>query len=175
VTEADLLHVKELRDLSVNIRGKFLDSTTYVEGLLSECLANYFCPDPKRRKVLFSEVLSSGSFTFSAKLKVLKAILKRELRSFGNEHPTLTKDLSDTMELRNKLAHAHLDTSFETIAKKGRRDCVRFISYNGGETEALEISRRNLDAKLVQVSRAMMALNTLGRMLAAETAGPAGG
>ena len=68
--------------------------------------------------------MSSGEFRFVAKVNLLKSVLKQLEPASKAKFPKLIKDLEAVMQLRNKLAHSHLDTSAATIAA-GHTDRIR--------------------------------------------------
>jgi hypothetical protein len=57
-TREDLEHSHRLHEFAAEIRGKFLNSTAWIETLLNDILAGYFCPDDKRQGLFFSEVVN---------------------------------------------------------------------------------------------------------------------
>jgi len=75
----------QLHEFANEIRGKFLTNATWIEILLSDILASYFCTSEKRRALFFSEVI------VEMRLYQKTELLMKLLRS---EYPEmLTKNL----------------------------------------------------------------------------------
>jgi hypothetical protein len=87
--------------------------------LLNDILAGYFCPNDKLPGLFFSEVVND--MRLSAKMAVLDKILQRDFPDFLTAYPRLRKRLDTLRIFRNRLAHAHIDTS-ELLSLK---DCRR--------------------------------------------------
>jgi hypothetical protein len=60
-TKEHLEDSHRLHEFAAEIRDKFLNSTAWVETLLSDILAGYFCPNDKCRGLFFSEVVNATS------------------------------------------------------------------------------------------------------------------
>jgi hypothetical protein len=157
VDRNDEFYLKQLLPLSEEIRGRYLNQATFVDAFLSDILANYFCSDPLRRVLFFSEVLNSGEFTFSAKVNLLKNVLKLRFPATLEKQPTLQKKLTELMEHRNTIAHSHLDTSFETIGKREPNQ-ITLITYKKGETKKIVITLVDHHRRLAETSEVLQML-----------------
>src|SRR5438477_8293063 len=110
-TSEDYEHVHELHAFASHLRGQFLNGTAWVEVLLTDVIANYFCPDKRRRMFFFSEL--ANTMRFSAKTALLEKILKFDFPALQVAHRNLRKDLDSLGEFRNMLAHRHIDRTGE--------------------------------------------------------------
>ena len=131
-------HSHRLHEFAAEIRGKFLNSTAWIETLLNDILAGYFCPNDKRRGLFFSEVVND--MRLSAKTAVLDKILQREFPDILTAYPRLRKRLDCLRKFRNRLAHAHIDTSELALTAK-KVDEVTFIFYDDGQNKRQRITR----------------------------------
>ena len=165
-TPEDYQHVHELHVFASHLRGEFLTGTAWLEVLLTDVIANYFCADKKRRMFFFSEV--ANRMRFSAKTALLEKILRFEFPALYKRHPDLCKKLDSIGEFRNMLAHSHIDTTAEAIAARKENE-VSFIKYKLGEmtrvaVTSAEARRRAKEANelrgvLLDLQRAFRAAN----------------
>jgi hypothetical protein len=80
-----LAHPQALHEFAAELRGKFLNGSAWIETLLGDILATYFCGDSERRGLFFSEV--ANDMRLSSKATLLDKILEREF-------PQLRKSVS---------------------------------------------------------------------------------
>jgi hypothetical protein len=127
-----------LHAFASEIRGKFLNIGSWIETLLADIIAEYFCRDAKRRRLFFSEVATE--MRLSAKAALLDKILEHHFHEIHSGHPGLKKRLDAFRQFRNRLAHSHIDTSEAVLAAK-KSDEVMFIFYDQGQTKRQNVTR----------------------------------
>src|SRR5437870_2868143 len=133
----DFQHVHDLHAFAANLRGKFLNGTAWLEVLLTDVIANYFCDDKDRRVFFFSEV--ANRMRFAAKTALLEKILRFKFPEFHQAHPKLREKLDSLGEFRNMLAHSHIDTTGEAVAARKRTE-VSFIKYKLGRMTRVPVT-----------------------------------
>jgi len=136
-TPEDFQHAHDLKVFAIRLRGEFLNETAWFEILLTDVIANYFCPDESRRKFFFSEV--ANKMRFAAKTALLANILRFEFLELHKANPQLRKRLNSLGEFRNMLAHSHIDTSAEAIAARKENE-VSFIKYKAGRMTRVPVT-----------------------------------
>jgi hypothetical protein len=159
-TAEDREHVHELHIFASHLRGQFLNGTAWLEVLLADVIANYFCPDRRRRMFFFSEV--ANGMRFSGKTALLEKILKFDFPEVHKAHPDLRKKLDSIGEFRNMLAHSHLDTRPETIAAKKRHE-VSFIKYRVGELKTVFVTAEQAKSRAQDANKLRRVLLTIQR------------
>src|SRR6266700_574119 len=73
-TKENLAQSKILHKFAAELRGKFLNKNAWIETLLGDILASYFCSDVNRRVLFFSEV--ANDMRSSTKAALLDKILQ---------------------------------------------------------------------------------------------------
>jgi len=137
ITESQQEQSKRLHALAVELRGNFLGGTTWVEPLLSDIIAGYFCGSSPRRSLFFSEV--AHRMPFERKSRLICLFLKHEFPNLHANYPNLERQLDELRGFRNVLAHAHIDTS-EAALSIEVRDEVTFVTYKDGERRLLRVT-----------------------------------
>jgi hypothetical protein len=133
----DAARAHELHQLACRIRGEFLNGTAWMDVLLTDILSHYFCADKQRRMFFFTEV--AAVMSFRSKTSLLEKILKQEFPELVTKYPRLRDRLDSLREFRNVLAHNHLDTSDQSLAKR-RPDEVVFVKYKLGKISQVRIN-----------------------------------
>ena len=133
-----LAHSQALHEFAAELRGKFLNGSAWIETLLGDILATYFCGDSERRALFFSEV--ANDMRFSSKAALLDKILEREFPQLRKAYPRLKQRLDSVRRFRNRLAHAHVDTSEAALAAR-KSDEVTFIFYEDGQMKRQQVAR----------------------------------
>ena len=86
------------------IRGTSIDQAIWIDVLVTDMLASFFCSDKERRALLSSEVLSGRDSSFSGRLEVLERIAKKWFPEFVSKHAQTFKRLDKIRRFRNRLA-----------------------------------------------------------------------
>src|SRR5438067_9117812 len=97
-TKESLAQSKILHKLAAELRGKFLNGSAWIETLLGDILATYFCRDSERRGLFFSEV--ANDMRLSSKATLLDKILQREFPQLLKAYPRLKKRLDSLRGFR---------------------------------------------------------------------------
>jgi hypothetical protein len=136
-TPAHATRGHELHQLACRLRGEFLTGTAWIEVLLTDIVSHYFCAQKRRRMFFFTEV--AAGLSFRSKTSLLHKILKYEFPELLTKHPRLRERLDSFREFRNLLAHSHLDTSEQSLAKR-KPDEVLFVKYKAGKMSQVRVN-----------------------------------
>ena len=148
-TKESLAQSKILHKLAAELRGKFLNKSAWIETLLGDILASYFCSDVNRR-VLFSEV--ANDMRSSTKAALLEKILQHSFPQLREAHPRLKKRLDSLRTFRNRLAHSHIDTSEDALAAK-KFDEVTFVFYEDEEMKRQCVTRADAKRRATEANQ----------------------
>jgi hypothetical protein len=165
LTVAERRRAKELHAFADEVRGKFLTGTAWVETLLSDVLARYFCMSERRRLLFFSDVASKMDLRHKSEL--LMTLLRQDFPGLIAEHPQLERLLKSVRSFRNRVAHAHIDTSKSALHTRG--DHVTFIFYRKGRTHRQKVSRAGAQQRAEEANRLRNALIAIQRRVATES------
>lgn len=161
--DARILANEKLHASVREIRGGILNSVAVIDANISKILSGYFCTIQDKRDLLMSEVFTCQSYGLRTKILLLKKILKKELASYLEENDWLFSDLEKLKNLRNKLAHATIDTSERAHIKAGTE--VGFISYENGKTKTKVVTFEKADELRVKANMISGCLNDISRLL----------
>ena len=150
--------LREYYALAEKIRGAFIEQTIWIDHLLSDMLAVFFCADQSKRALLFSEVLTGQDFRFSTRISLLEAVLEKLRPDLAKPAESLIKKLDKIRRLRNRLAHSHLNATREEIAKLGEHKRITFCFYEDGERKEQTISEEEWRVRMAETSEVMQAL-----------------
>jgi hypothetical protein len=149
-----------LYELTKHIRGAFMDQAIMIDVIVTAILARYFAPDADKRMLLSSDVIAGPDSSFSSRIRLLQKIVSRSYSSFEQEHPAFCDHLDKIRRFRNRLAHAHLDTSDEFMAK-GYTDRIQLVFYENGTEKTQVITVKDIDDRLKECSKVVLQLSTL--------------
>ena len=162
----DFEYSHELHELAVNMRGEFLQGSTWTEMLISDILALYFCPQFNRRSLFFSEI--AYGMRFVSKVELLQKVISRDFPNFKESHPGFVRRLDKFRVFRNLLAHGHIDTSPEALSSR-KPDEVTFVVYKAGEPKRRRVTvdeatkqadeANELRGQLLEIQRHLFAIN----------------
>jgi len=139
-----------LHEFAAELRGKFLNGVAWIDIVLAEILAQYFCQNEKRQALFFSEI--ANDLRFAAKSAVLEKILQREYPKVLASYPRLRQRLDKLRMFRNRLAHAHIDTSEATLNTK-TPDEVTFIFYDDGKVKRQRVTRADASRRAKEANQ----------------------
>jgi hypothetical protein len=122
--------LEELKEEAAAFRGLFIEKTIYLERLMDNYLAEYFCETEKKRSEIVYYFLSADNYGFDKKKEIFKIIIEKQ-------HPDLYVAMKDTffpsltsiIKTRNHLAHLLLDYSEKAIKKFTETREIGFIKY----------------------------------------------
>ena len=152
--------LNQLFELAKHIRGGFMDQSIWIDTILTDILATHFCPDPIKRGLLSSDVIAGPDSAFSSRIQLLRKILKTSYGSFTQEHPNFCDQLDKIRRFRNRLAHAHLDTS-DAFLSKGYTDRIQLAFYEEGERKTQVITVAEIDDRFRECSAVILKLVAL--------------
>lgn len=162
----DLEYSHELHEFAANMRGQFLQGSTWIEMLISDILALYFCPQLNRRSLFFSEI--AYGMRFISKVELLQKVISRDFPNFEESYPGLVDRLDTFRVFRNLLAHGHIDTSPEALASR-KPDEVTLVLYKAGEPKRRRVTvheatkqadeANELRGQLLEIQRHLFAIN----------------
>jgi hypothetical protein len=162
------LRLRQMYDLARDVRGSFMEQAIWIDVVVTDILAQYFAPDKDKRMLLSSDVLAGPNSSFGDRIKLLEKVVSRSYRSFAQECPNLSDRLDKIRRFRNRLAHAHLDTSDEFIAK-GHKDRIQITFYQDGTAKSQVVTVEESNNRLKECSAVMTQLLKLQALLAAAS------
>jgi hypothetical protein len=139
-----------LHDFANEVRGKFLTGAAWIEMLLSDIIATYFCTNEQRRPLFFSEI--AVELSLYRKTELLIKLLKQEFPTIVTSHPRLKTQLDGLRTFRNLLAHSHIDTSRSALSTRTQNE-VTFIYYRNGKTERQKVTRADAQQRAKEVNQ----------------------
>jgi hypothetical protein len=154
-----------LHALARDLRGNFIDQAIWIDVLITDILSQYFAPEEGKRGLLTSDVLAGPDVSFSGRINILKKVVSRSYVTFKNEYPDLFDKLGKIRRFRNRLAHAHLDTRTDFVAK-GHKDRIQIVFYEDGATKTQIITVEESKARLSECSVVMFQLLKLQALVA---------
>jgi hypothetical protein len=131
-------------ELAKHVRGAFMDQAIWIDVIVTDILAQYFVADTGKRMLLTSDVIAGPDSSFSSRIQLLGKIVSRSYTSFAQEYPNICDRLDKIRRFRNRLAHAHLDTS-DAFMRKGYKDRIQIAFYEDGteKTQVITIAESN--------------------------------
>ena len=148
---------QKLLKLSEEIRGAFMDRAIWIDTILTDALAAYFCLDEERRRLLQSDVLTGLDTTFSGRIRILKTLLTLRLKEWAADHEDLVPKLDKIRKFRNRLAHSLIDSS-EKFLSQGHKDRVQFVFYEEGQQKYQLVTVDEMKKRLAECSEVVMVL-----------------
>lgn len=144
----------QLYALDRHIRGSYILQTNWIENLITESIAYHFCHnDAERRNLMISLVLKSVNF--SSKINMYLNLIELEYPKANVKLKEFGKRLEVIRNLRNRFAHAVIDTSDEFL-KKEQTDRIRLEYYKDGKKEFQEITVSEINVMLGDTSAVMV-------------------
>jgi len=156
--------LNRLHRLVLEMRGAFVDQTIWIDVLVTDLLAHYFSPDPVRRSLLHSEVLTGRDASFNGRLEVLEDVVNLSFPDFKKKYPLLFKSLSNIRRLRNRLAHAQVDNGDEFL-RKGYTDRIQLVFHEKGSKRTQIIMVPEFKERLKECTKCILALVELQQLI----------
>jgi hypothetical protein len=157
-------YLNKLHASAFNLRGGFIDQAIWIDLVVTDILARYFVPDVAKRALLASEVITGPDSSFSGRINVLRKVVSRSYPAFATQYPALFDRLDKIRRFRNRLAHAHLDTGDDFLAKE-HMDRVQLVFYEDGETKTQVVTFEEFRARLAECSEIVKQLLALQGMV----------
>lgn len=160
--EAEKLNA--LHALMREIRGTSIDQAIWLDVVVTDILASFFCADTERRALLSSDVLTGRDATFSGRVDVLEKIAKKWFPEFVANHINLFDGLDKIRRFRNRLAHSHLDTS-EAFLAKGYTDRIQLVFHEDGTGKTQVVTVAEFKERLRDATQVMFSLLELQKLI----------
>lgn len=152
-----LRHLMQIKEKSIDIRGRFLGEAIDIESLIESIISCHFCPDEDRSRLFESLIMNNTDFTFSSKIKILEKLLKKYYEDLFDRYPKIINDANKIRRFRNRIAHTGLDLSKKAWAEK-RSDRIRLVYYKDGERKEQIITDTEIKERLKNCSQLYQAL-----------------
>ena len=146
-----------LNRLAIDIRGSILDQAIWIEALIDDIVAWHFCPQEAKRNLLFSLVLKGTELTFSDKIGILECLLRLEYSELKEQYPGLKDHLDKLRRLRNRLAHAMLDTS-DQFLQRNHTDRIQLVYFEDGREKQWVLTISERDQRLREFTQVVWTL-----------------
>ena len=146
LNEAQRENLRSIAELAARLRGYFISRTVWLDMLVSDIIASYFCQRERRRDLFFSEIVNGGDITFSKKIDLLIAILRFDFPDLLKQSPKLKDDLDNIRRLRNRMAHSHQFT---------------IIFYEGGQTKEQVITPDDIETRIHKATNLQVQLTNI--------------
>lgn len=153
-------YLNSLNEKASEFRGKIINHAIYIEMILSDTLAYYFCNDEEKKNLCFSIVFNNIELTFSAKIKILDTIFKINEPELKAKFPKLIDKLTNIRNCRNRIAHSLLDTTPEFIEKK-YEDRIQLHFYGEGKKKQMVITNAEFKERMEKSSLTIKELISL--------------
>jgi hypothetical protein len=122
--------LEKLKYEAASFRGTFIEKTIYLERMIDNYLAEYFCESEEKREQIVYYFFSADNYGFDKKKEIFKIIMEKQ-------HPDLYEAMKDTfftsltsiIKTRNHLAHLLLDYSEKAVQKFAETGEIGFIKY----------------------------------------------
>lgn len=123
-------------------RGALLSELIYLERLIDDYIARYFCENIDKAKEMMTLILCvGGGPTFDVKQAAFIYLLEDKKHPFYQKHPKIKKDLKFVIEFRNLLAHHLLDSSPEAIEAFNDSN-LRFKKFGKKEKDTITVTNK---------------------------------
>jgi len=147
-----------------DLRGALIDQAIWIDVILTEILARYFVPDEGKRMLFSSDVLTGSDSSFSGRIAVLRKVVSRSYAAFQEAYPDFFDRLDKIRRFRNRLAHAHLDTSDAFVAK-AHVDRIQLVFYEDGVTKTQVVTADECRSRLAECSEVVRQLVELRKLV----------
>lgn len=148
--------IKQLLISVIDLRGAIINDVIFLERVIDDFIANYFCTDTIKRDELMELVLTNERYALGSKIEVMVRILKKHYPEFYKEYPNIKGELDFISEKRNVLAHVLLDTTNEGI----ENEIMGFIRFKNAK-ERIPFTKEiilDLNDKIVKYKYAIQKL-----------------
>lgn len=124
VTKASIMH-----SVARVWRGDVLNHSAVIEKEIAMIISKYFCK-PEREALFTSEIALQGFFSFRNKARILR-IIAEDYDFVFKDSPKFFDEMEKIMTYRNKLAHATLDFTEESLMRDPK-DGITLVFYKKG-------------------------------------------
>ena len=126
------------------VRSYTLHQAISIEWVIDNIIATHFCHKKEEYPLFFSLIFREGEITFSAKIKILKKLLKLKYPDINKQFPKLIKRLDVFRDVRNKFAHSGIVLPTEALPDQVINGITLKYYKDGVETRE-EITREKAE------------------------------
>lgn len=150
--------LREFYKTAFELRGYFLDQVIWVESIMSDLLATYFCGPYRegnvRRQLLLMGLFNTGRFSFEDKIELFEDMLEQENYPKKQQALNLVRKLRSVHDFRNKLSYNLVKASL-SVSKRSKTGIIE-LEYEGmGGRKTESVSQKTIQDKLVEVQEVM--------------------
>lgn len=168
MTEQDFSdRLKKLQDKTSEYRGRIIDATIHVEGLIESTLAEYFCNDAKKKNYLISLLISNSVTNLLTKEKTLTILITNEYPEFLKNHNSLLKEIQEIRGMRNDLAHSKVNSDTKDI-ESFDGNAIELFYLKDGKEKTKKIDLEILNEHIKKINRTLTALVELNQIVIKE-------
>lgn len=150
--------LKKLEDAACVARGHVIHRVIEMEMLINFYLAQHFAKDEQRAAELRSLLFCTERMEYSAKVEIFCILLERHNLEFFNSIPKLRNHLLKIGEIRNHMAHLHLNILDEGLTKE---DIIGFAKWRKDKIEIKNYSYKNINDLITDLYTLTEAFGTL--------------
>lgn len=140
-------HIQTILEYDRLFRSQLIYEAIALEGQLDKIIAWHFCPDEAKHGLLFSLVFREGQIGFSAKIQVIRKLLKHAYPELREGFGHLPKALDRLRALRNKFAHSEVVLPDDPPSADSASG-VTLKSWKDGSQVQEFVSRASVDQQL---------------------------
>ncbi len=160
-------HLRKYYNLVRDMRGSFLEQSIWIDHILSELLAEYFCDNDKIRPLFFSEVIGGADFRFSSRITLLGSIMKAYHPQLAPKQKSLCDRLDKVRRFRNRLAHSHVKADPEDIAR-AQDDKFTLVFYEDGMSKEYIASAEDFRVRIKEATDLFIELLEIKELMLKE-------
>ena len=149
-------------------RSQIIVAAITLELQIDRVIAWYFCSDETKHPLLYSLIFHDAEVTYSAKVNILKKLLRLAYPELSAPFAFLPRELRKLGELRNKLAHCDIEVPPHASPSSAIAG-VTIIRYRNGARETEFISTDQVD-KALQTYRTLREAMALVLLVIRDTA-----
>lgn len=160
--EAQMLNLN--LDVSLRMRGTFIDQAIWIDLIVTDLVARYFVEDRAKRSLFFSDVISGPDSSFSGRIAILKKAVLRSYQDFLDQQPRIFDQLDKIRRFRNRLAHSSVNyRKGGPTVDGGHRVVLEF--HEDGEQKSQIVTAIEFRARLAECTEVIRSLAALQQRL----------
>jgi len=174
-TKVDEERLSEFYKTAFDLRGYFLDQVIWVETIMSDLLATYFCGPYKegnvRRQLLLMSLFNTGRFSFDDKINLFEEMLEYENYPKKQSASKLIHKLRVMHDFRNKLSYNLVKASL-SVSRRSKSGVIE-LEYEGKAGRKTERwTQKQIHDKLEEVQNVMEEMVAIHERLRISWKGP---
>lgn len=123
-------HTAEIFEKSMVYRGRIIHAVSYMERLLDDYLAAYFCESKAKQKEFSDIILGGNKINLNGKRKLFDILIKKQQSDFFKLNSRFNTDMNTAMYERNTFAHNMLCCNTEALEKHSTHIGLHKFSAN---------------------------------------------